>query len=80
MTDTTGAKPIRVTMHCQFTVLLRVELMGAVEVASQVIIGASGDGVLYKEPTIQDQCGVEQCLAQAPDHHSGEPPRLARVS
>ena len=80
MADDTGDKPVRVTVHCQLTVLLRVELSGAAEVAPQAIGGTSGDAVLHDEPPIQAQCGVDQRICQGPGHNGGELPGLARVS
>ena len=52
----------------------------AVEVAPQVIGGASGDAVSRDEPPIQAQGGINHRLAQGPVYHGGEPPVIAHVS
>ena len=75
-----GAKPVRVTFHCRSTVLPRVDLSGAAEVAPHAIRGASGDAILHDEPPIHTQSGNNQRLDQGPGNQGGEPPVIARVS
>ena len=36
--------------------------------------------MLYDEPPIQAQGGVDQRLSQGPVHHGGGPPGIARIS
>ena len=61
-------------------VLSCVEFLGDAEVAPQAIGGASGYAVSNDGPPIQSQGHVDQCLAQGPGHHGGEPPGFARIS